>query len=253
MLMATKKKRVTRKKKRRIITKKKIKRISTGIKELDKIIGSGFIDNSINMVVGGAGSGKTIFAIQFLIEGLKKGQSCIYITFEEKKEEIYEEMSTFGWDLAKYERNKKLTIVEYTPEQVKRLLSEGGGTIESIISRTKATRIVIDSITSFSLLYKKELSKKEASLALFDLIRKWDCTALLTAEDEALDINAPTSSDLEFEVDGIILLYHIKQKGIRIRALEVLKMRGTKHPAKTFPMDITSKGIKINTRRIVKI
>lgn len=246
------------KKSRKVIRKlKKVKkvgkvvRISTGIKELDNVIQGGFKKNSINLVVGGAGSGKTIFAIQFLIEGVKRGEPGVYITFEEKREELYEDMLAFGWDLERYEKEKKLMIVEYTPEQVKKILTEGGGTIEALISNSKAKRLVIDSISSFGLLYQDELTKKEATLALFDLIRRWGLTALLTSEEEDAE-KGDDVPGIEFEVDGIIILYHIKHKGERVRALEILKMRGTKHPAQTFPLEIANIGIRINTRKIIE-
>lgn len=226
-----------------------IKRVSTGIPSLDPLIQGGFKKNSINLVAGGAGSGKTIFAMQFIMEGIKKKEPGIYITFEEKKKKFYEDMLGFGWDLKKYEKEEKFVFLEYTPEQVKKVLTEGGGIVESIIEQTKAKRIVIDSITSFTLLYEDELTKKEAALALFELIDKWDCTAVLTSEDEIPEEHV-ISAALEFEVDSIILLYHVKIRGIRKRALEVLKMRGTKIPEKTIDLEITDKGIKVNPKKI---
>ncbi|MBU0629253.1 MAG: hypothetical protein KKC75_08765 [Nanoarchaeota archaeon] len=228
-----------------------IKRISTGIPALDSLLSGGFKKNSVNLVAGGAGTGKTIFAMQFIIDGIKKGEPGIYITFEEKKEKACEDMLEFGWDLKKYEEQGKFTYLEYNPEQVKKILTEGGGIVESIIEKTKAKRIVIDSVTSFSLLYEDELTKKEASLALFELIDKWDCTGVLTSQDESKDDNTITSA-MEFEVDGIILLYHVKKKGIRERALEILKMRGTKIPEKTISMEITSSGIKVDPKKVVE-
>ena len=227
-----------------------LERIKTGIINLDPLIDGGFKKNSTNLVAGGAGTGKTIFAIQFLVEGLLRGESVIYVTFEEKKQTLYEDMLEFGWDLAKYEKQGKFILLEYKPEQVKQLITEGGGILENIIEKSKAKRLVIDSISSFSLLYKDELAKKESALALFELIDKWDCTALLTAQDET-DREDVISAALEFEVDGIILLYHVKTKGVRKRAMEIMKMRGTKIPEKTMSIDITSKGIKINPKEIV--
>jgi circadian clock protein KaiC len=230
---------------------KGLTRISTGIAGLDGLIQGGLVKNSVNLVAGGAGTGKTIFAIQFLMEGITKhNEPGIYITFEEKKKKTYEDMLEFGWDLAKYEKEGKFVYLEYTPEQVKKVLVEGGGVIEVIIEKMQANRIVIDSITSFSLLYQDELTKKEAALALFELIDKWDCTAVLTSQDTSQKEGTITAA-LEFEVDGIILMYHVKKKGTRIRALEILKMRGTKTPEKTYPLDIFQKGIKINPKGIV--
>ena len=228
-----------------------IKRITTGIPELDNMIGGGLKKNSINLVAGGAGSGKTILAMQFLKEGIEKyNEPGIYITFEEKKEKAYEDLLAFGWDFKKYEEQGEFIFLEYTPEQVKKILVEGGGIIESIIEKIKAKRLVIDSITSFALLYQDELTQKEAALSLFELINKWGCTAILTSQDTSRD-HSTISAALDFEVDGIILLYHIKQKGVRKRALEILKMRGTKISNKTVAMEIASKGIKINPEEIV--
>ena len=115
--------------------KKKLCRIPTGIPGLDSLIDSGFVEGSSNLIVGNAGSGKTIFAIQFIVEGIKRGEPGIYVTFEERKEKMYENMKSFGWDLQKYEDEGKFVFLEYTPEQVKKILVEGGGQIESIIEK----------------------------------------------------------------------------------------------------------------------
>jgi KaiC/GvpD/RAD55 family RecA-like ATPase len=229
----------------------KVQRVKTGINNLDELIGGGFKKNSTNLIGGGPGTGKTIFAIQFLVEGLKNGESAIYITFEEKKETLYEDMLEFGWDLEKYEKAGKFVLLEYKPEQVKKILTEGGGVIESTVEQIKAQRLVIDSITSFSLLYKDELSKKESALSLFEMIEGWGCTSLLTAQDEESD-DEIISASMEFEVDGIILVYHVKLGGRRKRAIEILKMRGTKTPDKIMALDIGDKGVIIKPNEVVE-
>ena len=229
-----------------------IQRISTGIPGLDSLLEGGFKRNSINLIAGGAGCGKSIFAMQFLVDGLKKNEPAIYITFEEKKKKFYEDMAEFGWDLEKFEKTGKFVFLEYTPEQVKKILTEGGGIVESIIEKIKARRIVIDSITSFTLLYEDELEKKEADLTLFELIDKWNCTGIMTSQDESRDGHT-ISAAVEFEVDGIIMLYHAKKKGVRDRALEVLKMRGTKISPKTIAMDITPKGVVVYPKKVVEM
>src|SRR3989344_8635873 len=126
-------------------------RVPTGVINLDPLIEKGLVPKSINLIVGDAGSGKTIFAMQFLMEGLRRGESCIYITFEEKKDKLYEDMAEFGWDFDKYEKTKDFSYLEYSPEQVKSLIEEGGGTVDQLITKKKVSRLVIDSITSFSL------------------------------------------------------------------------------------------------------
>ncbi len=227
-------------------------RVPTYIQGFDKIVQGGLKEKSINLVVGSAGTGKTIFAIQFLIEGiLKKGETGVYITFEEKKEKLYSDMLAFGWDLEKYEKKGKFIFLQYNPEQVKKVLIEGGGTIENIITKSKATRIAIDSITSFALLYKEELTRKEAALSLFELINNWGCTAVLTSQLTS-SREEIFSTTLEFEVDSLIKLYNTKKSGVRKRAVEVIKMRGTKHPLKTMELKITDKGLKIDPKKIIR-
>ncbi len=239
--------------KKKVIKKKAslTKRVPIGIPGFDKLISGGFKRNSVNLVVGSAGAGKTIFTVQFLVNGIKKyNENVLYLTFEEKREKIFSDMKSFGWNLEELEKKKKFIILEYSPEQVEKLLSEGGGTVESLVEKHKVSRIVIDSITSFGLLYKGDLARKEATLALFGTISKWNCTALLTSENEAIG-EENISSGMEFEADSIIILYHVKTKGVRQRAVEILKMRGTKHTNKTFELKIDEHGISINPNKVV--
>lgn len=232
-------------------SKKAPSRIPTGIKGLDEIVQGGFEDNSINLVAGGAGAGKSIFAMQFIIHGIEKyNEPGVYVSFEEKKDPFFKHMKKFGWDLEKLEASKKFAFVEYSPEQVKKMLEEGGGLIESLISKLKAKRLVIDSITAFGLLFQDDLGRRQSTLNLFELIRKWGCTAMLTAEFEP-SLETPSTKSVLFEVDSIILLYYIREGDIRKRALEVLKMRGTEHTKKIIPLKITPEGIVVYPHQAV--
>ena len=232
-------------KKRKEKSRKKKKRITTGIHNLDKLIQGGFEEYSVNMVVGDTGSGKTVFAMQFIVEGLKRGDKCLYVAFEEKKEEIYSNMLEFGWDLEKYEKQGKFFFLEYNPEKVKVMLEEGGGEIETIVSKHEINRLVIDSVTSFALLFETDWQKREAALQLFGIIRNWKCTSLLTLEESPFNRTEGESSTLEFEADSIILFYFLRVDHERERFLEVLKMRGTKHSTKIYCLTIGKKGIAI--------
>jgi len=253
----TTKKKTTRKRavkrkptRKKPIEKMIIERIPTGITNFDKLIEGGFKRKSTNLVVGSAGSGKSIFATQFLFGGMKKGEKCLYVTFEEKKDQFYKNMLRFGWDLAQYEKRGLFTFLEYTPGKVKTMLEEGGGEIESVILRKKVSRMIIDSITSFALLFDDELEKREASLSLFNMINKWNCTSLITFEGKPLKDEKLTARTIEFESDSIILLYYIRERGERHRYLEVLKMRGTKHSKKIYRFHIDKKGVSLYPRPV---
>ncbi len=223
-------------------------RIFSGIVNFDKLIEGGFERKTTNLVVGDSGSGKTIFAVQFLMGGLRNGEKCLYVTFEEKKEVFYSNMMDFGWDLEFFEKKGDFIFLEYTPEKVKTMLEEGGGTIESIVLRKKISRIVIDSITSFALLFGDDLKKREAALELFRLLRKWGCTSLLTYEEDPSGEKKATSKTLEFESDSIIALYFIRQKKERKRYIEILKMRSTKHSCEVYPVEMSKKGIVVGSK-----
>jgi len=227
-----------------------IERVPAGIPGFDKLIEGGFEKNSTNLVVGSTGSGKTIFTVQFLIQGIRCGENVLYITFEEKKEEFYKNMARFGWHLREYEKKGKFVFLEYSPEKVKLMLEEGGGTIEAIVSKKKIKRLVIDSITSFALLFEHELEKREAALSLFSLIKKWNCTSLLTLQEDPMQRDGASTS-IEFEADSIILLYFVRLGMRRHRFIEILKMRGTDHSKEIHPFVIGKHGIEVgsaNTR-----
>jgi KaiC/GvpD/RAD55 family RecA-like ATPase len=227
-------------------SKKRIERVSSGVKNFDRLIEGGFEKNSTNLVVGGSGSGKSIFGVQFLVEGIMRGEKCLLVTLEEKKDAFYKNMFELGFDLEKYEKEGKFFFVEYTPEKVKRMLEEGGGQIETIVLSKNVNRIVIDSATSFILLFDKELEKKEAALSLFNILKGWNCTSLLISEENP-SVEKNSSSVLNLEADAIILLYFQEGRVRRERFLEVLKMRGTNHSLQVYPYDIRSGGVVLGT------
>jgi circadian clock protein KaiC len=225
-------------------------KVASYVSCFDSLTEGGFEKNSANLLVGSPGSGKTIFAVQSMIGAMDKGEKCLYVTFEEKRAQFFKNMLEFGWDLVDYEKKGLLTFIEYTPAKVKTMLDEGGGEIENVIVTKKITRIVIDSITSFELLFDDELAKREASLSLFSLISSWNCTSLLTYEDEPAKSDDPSARALQFEADSIINIYFVRVgKGVkRERFLEILKMRGAKHSKGLHALEITNKGFVISRR-----
>ena len=87
-------------------------RISTGIAGLDAMLGGGFTENRIMLVRGGPGSGKTIFSLQFILEGAEKGERGVYVTFEEPLALIKANVASFGWKITDYEKNGLIKLVD---------------------------------------------------------------------------------------------------------------------------------------------
>ncbi|MEA3248192.1 MAG: ATPase domain-containing protein [Nanoarchaeota archaeon] len=230
-------------------SKKKIERVPTGIKNLDKIIDGGFEKNSTNLIVGGSGNGKSIFAMQFLMKGLKLGESVLYVAFEEKKKDFYRNMLELGWDLEKYEKLGKFFFLSYTPGKIKTMLDEGGGDIEMIVLSKKVQRVVMDSITTFVMLFERDVEMRAQALGLFSLLKGWTCTSLLVYERDPLIDKKQSSRVLEFEADSLIFLYFTRLNRKRERFLEIYKMRGTNHSTNIFPYSIRKNiGIELSPK-----
>ena len=231
--------------------KKSSDRVTTGIKGLDGFIEGGFKKNSSNFLGGATGTGKTIFATQFLIEGIKKGEKCLFISFEEKKKSFYEAMNFLSIDLEKLEKEKKFFFLEYTPQKIKTMLDEGGGTIESLIVSNKITRVSMDDAGAFMNLFKSDLEKKESVMALFNMFKLWECSVLFVSEERYDGFNESLKNP-DIGTDSIIFLYLRNKREQRERFLEVLKMRGTNHSLKNHKFHIQKNGITMGQKPIAR-
>ena len=220
-------------------------RISTGIQGLDEVMEGGFRQGSTILLGGGAGSGKSVLCMQFLVEGITEhDEAGIYLSFEEQEDKLIKNFEKFNWNIRGMIEKRKLAILYYSPEQVEKVLETGGGIVRDLIESMNAKRLVIDSLTAFTLLFESEMEKRKSVLKLIDTSSKWGVTTLVTSEHES-DPDKHESNVLEFEVDGVILLYNLRRGDVRERSLEIFKMRGIKHATKIFPMRITEDGIII--------
>lgn len=224
-----------------------VQRVTTGIAELDKTIEGGFKKNSVNVVQGGPGSGKSIMAMQFLIEGIKNGEPGAYLTFEETREELIEDLESFKWPIDKYEKEKKLGIISLHPAELKQeITKESWNVWYRLVKEIKVKRIVIDSVSAYALLFDDGPTRRDAINHMFKFLREAGCTAVLTYEHEKSMDSVSNSPDMiEFLADAVIVLYNIRKGDVRERALEVKKIRGTKQISKIMPMKINNAGIEI--------
>jgi len=224
-----------------------IERVPTGIDGLNELIEGGFEKGSSVLLVGSAGTGKTLFSLQFLYNGaIKYNEPGVFISFEEEKESLYRHSSAFGFDFEALEKKDLFRVLEYKPHQVEKLMKEGGGPIRDAIREMGAKRLVIDSITSYGLLFKDEYQKRETILDFFEMLHKWGCTSMIISELPPKVAEVKEGS-VGFLTDAIISLYYSKEeeKGIRVHSCEILKMRGTSHTNKLLAVGFESNGIKI--------
>src|ERR1700687_6126227 len=98
-------------------TNHSVEKLLTGISSLDIIAKGGLPKNRTTLISGTAGSGKTVFAVQFLAAGIERGEPGVFVTFEESASDVRENMRSFGWDLGAWEEQGKLTFVDEYPDR----------------------------------------------------------------------------------------------------------------------------------------
>ncbi|MBU5558003.1 MAG: KaiC domain-containing protein, partial [Candidatus Aenigmarchaeota archaeon] len=153
-------------------------RVTTGIIGLDKLIGGGLIKGSTTLVSGSAGTGKTIFCAQFIWEGLQKGENCMFITLEEKPEEIKNDVVAFGWDFEPFEKRGKLFLEYRDPFEVTDIVAP----LIDKIKANKIQRVAIDSTSTLGLYFNNPFEVRKQLFKLLMALKSTGTTAVLTAE-----------------------------------------------------------------------
>ena len=228
--------------------------VPSGIEGLDEILNGGFPKRRIILVTGGPGTGKTVFAIQYLYHGaVNLGEKGVFISLEEPIERIKENMRRFGFDLEKPIKEGKLSFVELTPIQFTTI--KPSGLIHLIREKVKpgVERLAIDPLTTIMLQEKDIYQQRLDLMRLFKTLSELDCTAVVTSEARYAMLKRRFHAE-EFLADGVVILHKIVLKGRVIQALQVEKMRGTLHDTQLRPYKITEKGIVVYPKeRVIEL
>ncbi|MHC1587837.1 MAG: KaiC domain-containing protein [Candidatus Syntropharchaeia archaeon] len=225
-----------------------VERVSTGIEGLDSMLGGGFPSKHTVVLIGPFGSGKTIFGLQFLNEGLKNGESGIYISFEEREKELIRTAACNGWDLKPYLNNNRLLIVKLNPADISASIRRIQTNLPDLIRSFGAKRVVIDSVTVLEMLFSDESERRANLFNLCNIIKLAGATALLISEPSMFNPYVSKFGLVEYVADGVILLRYVRQGRLQrsTLALEIVKMRMAKHSRDVKPYDITENGIKVH-------
>ncbi|MFH1750740.1 MAG: ATPase domain-containing protein [Candidatus Micrarchaeota archaeon] len=221
-------------------------RVKSGVPGLDELIEGGFPETSSILISGGPGCGKSILCMQYLYNGAKLyNEKGAYITLEEGPHNMWWNMQRFKWDLLPLEKADMLKIYKFEPSAT--MKDDIEGQTQRILEKAremKVKRLVIDSITAFSLWLDDVTKIRYAMYNLVEELRKMDVTTLLTCETGGKKDELSRFGVEEFLCDGVVLMYFFPPH----RAMFVRKMRGTNNDKSVHPFTISDKGIEVNSR-----
>lgn len=215
-------------------------RLNTGVPGLDEILKGGIREKSAVLVSGGPGTGKTILAMQFLLEGAKKGEAGLYILYDTEKEELLEYAEALGINFRKY-MEKHIFVVKQ-PLMVQKMPSLAIPL--QLLRDKKIKRVVLDSLTMFSYVHVTEDKSYRAEIVNF-LERMNDVTLIATSEASGSYFEQISYKPEDFLFDGIIFLAKIRQEASFERVLHVAKMRGQDHLMNIYPVSINHGGMNV--------
>ena len=211
-------------------------RIKTGIFGLDQLIEGGVRDNTAVVVVGSSGTGKTTFAMQFLMHGIENGEQGLYITMEESPEQLMKEAELLGWDMKKH-HEKSLFFIHLKGKNFKKMIDEQ---IPQLVKARSdydiKTRVVIDPMTPVIWATDDKLQQREMIGKLFYTLKELG-VVMATVEEHSKpgeivgeDVLLPI-----YLADGVISLEYYPIGGAFNRTLKIIKMRGTHHGEGVYP------------------
>lgn len=225
-----------------------MKKIATGIPGFDLIASGGLPEQRTTLVSGTAGSGKTIFAVQFLAAGIMYyNEPGVFVTFEETPEDIRRNVASLGWDIAAWEAEGKWAFVDASPQIEAETIVVGEYDLGALLARLEhavrqigARRLAMDSLGAVFVRFKNDATLRHELLRIAAGVRLMGVTTVMTAERDKEYGDITRFGIEEFVADNVIVLRNVLEDEKRRRTLEILKFRGTEHQKGEYPFTIIS-------------
>jgi len=224
-------------------------RVPTGIIGLDKLLQGGLPQGKSYLVSGEPGTGKTTFAAQFMVEGLRRGENGVFISIDEKPAHMVEDVESLGWDLRTPVNEGRLTLLDVSPYFNWVRTSKGGAVdanevIQDLarqIRRINAKRLVIDPVVPLVMHRERIYEVQEYIRTLiFGIDDNLGVTTLMTSHVWPGSMSTSQVGIEEFMVSGVISVRLVKQENKYVRMMFVRKMRGTATDLTEYPFEITA-------------
>lgn len=222
-------------------------RVMFGVEGLDAMLSGGLLERSICVIVGTYGTGKTTFALQFAYEGLRRGETVIYISLEEREELLRATIAQNGWDAAAF--GDRFYLLRLDPTDFNLALSSIKSELPALIESTGASRVIIDPISLFEGLFEDESIRRQEMFRLIEVMRDEACTLVLTSETETANTDISRYGLVEYLADTVVLLRYVRSPGLTgvHLALEVVKMRRSAHSREIKPFEIFQNEIMVHS------
>ena len=229
-----------------------VTKIPTGIRGFDEITGGGLPAGRTTLVMGGPGCGKTVFALQSLVNGARECKEAgIIVAFEETTQHIIANAATFGWDLHALARKQLFFLdARLSPDVVKAGEFDLTGmlaVLEAKAREIRATRIVFDGIDVLLGLLDDQVLERRELYRIRDWLSRTGLTGIITQKSGG-DASDPRYNFLQFMVDCVVVLRHQVINGSAFRHMRVVKYRGSGFVGDEFPISLSKDGLQLTTR-----
>jgi len=210
------------------------------------MIQGGIPERSLMVVIGAAGTGKTTFGLQFLNEGLEQGETSIFITLEESREDILAAAAERDWGFREHVENDRLAIVDLDPIEMANSLSSLRGDLPELIADYGASRLVLDSVSLLEMMYDDQGERRTEIYDFTRALKEAGVTTMLTSEANEDNPYASRRGIIEYLTDAVFILQYVRSEFRETRlAVEIQKIRDANHSRETKPYEITGEGISV--------
>lgn len=216
-------------------------KISTGNIEMDGMLLGGIFRGASTIAVGATGTGKSLLSMQFINEGLRKGEPCLYVGFEESRDQLVRNANGFGWNFDRYEKDGLLSVLCSYPNE--RYLDEHLVEIARICDEKNIKRCVVDSLSAVFHSFPDEDFLSFARQLNSYLKGKMITGFFTVASIGVIGTAILTEGHLSTVADNIIMLRHAEIEGKLCHVLNIVKVRGGAHSKGLKMYEITDKGL----------